>query len=68
MSPFSIHPKVSAFVQGGALGSCVTVILVWILGMHGIVVPNEVAQAFTGLFGGIIGFFFAYFATDKNSA
>lgn len=50
-----IHPKVTSTAGGSAVGSAITVIVVWLCKIHGFIIPDDVAQALTVLFGFIVG-------------
>jgi len=57
------RPVVAGGIAGAIAGS-VTVILVWGLGMSDVIVPPEVASAFTTLFTTLIGAIAAHVTRD----
>jgi hypothetical protein len=56
-----VHPKVVAAATGSTLGGSVSVIVVWLIRLHGIDVPHEVAGAITVLAGATIAALAGYF-------
>lgn len=50
----SVHPKVAA---GGAIGTPLGVVLVWVLGQFGVEMPAEVAAALGTVVGAVVGWF-----------
>lgn len=64
----TLHPKVASAVGGSGCGAALTIIVVWILSLFHIVVPEDVAEAFTALFGMLVGLIAGYVTPAPTSA
>lgn len=64
----TIHPKVVSTAGGSGLGAAVTIIIIWILSLFQIPVPEDVAQAFTAIFGVLVGLIAGYVTPNPTPA
>jgi len=62
-----IHPKVIAGTSAASVGGALAVLVVWALGLRGIVAPDPVAEALTVLFTVISGAVSGYLTPSPSS-